>query len=161
MLQKLKKMMMNMKNNSKYPKNIMVDTCFWIAYCDPSDGKHTEAIEWSKKIFDYPVLCPFPTLYEFLDTRFSRRPEVINEFDNMIKKGLLKFVYDDKYRDNIVNGYIEGNKFFSQYSLVDLIINRMIEDVNLKIDYLFTFNQEDFKRACNKRNIEMLPQYKN
>jgi predicted nucleic acid-binding protein len=149
-----------MKNNTNYPKTVMADTCFWIAYFDPRDDNHKEAKEWSKIIFDYSILCPFPTLYEFLNTRFSRRPEFIRKLDIMIKKGLLEYVYDDKYRVNIINAYIEGNKFFSQYSLVDLIINRMIEDVDLKIDSLFTFNQKDFMTACHKRNIEMLPRIK-
>jgi len=152
------KMKKNMKIIEKYPKNIIVDTCFWIAYFEPTDNQHKNAREWSEVIFDYHVFCPFPTLYEFLNTRFSRKKNnQINEFDVLIKKKVISFIYDDDYRKNILNSYVDTNKYFSQFSLVDMIISRMIDDINLKIDYLFTYNSKDFIRICNKRNVELLP----
>jgi predicted nucleic acid-binding protein len=135
-----------------------VDTCFWIAYFDPTDSQHKDAREWSKTIFDYHVICPFPTLYEFLNTRFSRNKyKRINEFDMLIKKKIIEFIYDDNYRNDILDDYIEKNKYFPQCSLVDMVINRMIDDINLKINYLFTYNSKDFINVCNKRNVELLP----
>lgn len=142
---------------NKYPKNIIVDTCFWIAYFDPDDNNHDDARDWANIIFDYYVLCHFPTLYEFLNTKFSRKKGLIDEFDRLLKKNVLNMIYDDTYRTDILSDYIESNKHFSQYSLVDMIINRMIDDVNLKIDFLFTYNSKDFITVCNKRNVEILP----
>jgi len=142
----------------KYPKNIIVDTCFWIAYFNPTDNHYKDAREWSEIIFKNHVICPFPTLYEFLNTKFSRNKyKQINEFDRLIKNGLIEFIYDDNYRDNILDDYIGENKYFPQSSLVDMVINRMIDDTNLKINYLFTYNSKDFIKVCNKRNVELLP----
>jgi predicted nucleic acid-binding protein len=70
----------------KYPKNIIVDTGFWIAYFDLKDSNHYNANKHSEYIFNFSVLCPFPTLYEFLNTRFSRNRKQIAEFDKLIKK---------------------------------------------------------------------------
>ena len=142
----------------KKPKKIIVDTCFWIAYFNPTDNHYKDAREWSEIIFNYHVICPFPTLYEFLNTKFSRNKyKQINEFDMLIKKRIIEFIYDDNYRDNILDDYIEENKYFPQCSLVDMVINRMIDDTNLKINYLFTYNSKDFIKVCNKRNVELLP----
>ena len=142
----------------KYPKNIIVDTGFWIAYFDPKDSNHYNANKHSEYIFSFSVLCPFPTLYEFLNTRFSRNRKQIAEFDKLIKKDILNLVHDDDYRENILYDFIEENKYFSKFSLVDMIINRMIDDINLKVNYLFTYNKKDFIDICNRRKIEILPE---
>jgi hypothetical protein len=67
-------------------------------------------------------------------------------------------VHDDDYRENILYDFIEENKYFSKFSLVDMIINRMIDDINLKVNYLFTYNKKDFIDICNRRKIEILPE---
>lgn len=142
--------------HNKYPKNIIVDTGFWIAYFDPKNKYYANANEWAEIIFNYSILCSFPALYEFLNTRFSRREKSINEFDILLKKGILNLIYDDMYREDILYDFVERNRYFSRFSLVDIIINRMIDDINLKVDYLFTYNAKDFITACNERNIEIL-----
>jgi hypothetical protein len=69
----------------------------------------------------------------------------------------MEYIFDNDYRSNIINDFILYNKKAKYISLVDLIINRIIEDVNVKIDYIATFNKYDFFATCIKRNIEFLP----
>ena len=151
-------LMQKTMNVKKYPINILLDSCFWIAYFNQDDNHHNDARVWSENIFDYNIYCPFPTMYEFLNTRFSRNKyNQINEFNLLIKKGVINLIYDDDYRNNILMDFIELNKYYPKSSLVDIVINRMIDDIRLNIHYVFTYNPEDFIEICQKRNIELLP----
>jgi predicted nucleic acid-binding protein len=148
-----------MRNINKRPKSIVLDSCFWIAYFDPRDNQHKDAREWSEFIFDHHVFCPFPTFYEFLNTRFSRNGHnQIKELDILMSKRTLNLIYDDNYRKNILDSYVKNNKYYPQFSLVDMVINEMIDDPSLKIDYLFTYNKKDFIKICKKRKVELLPE---
>jgi predicted nucleic acid-binding protein len=150
------------------PKNIIADTGFWIAYFEERDQHHAAAHEFSKHVFKNKIICPFPSLYEFLNTRFARNSKRIEKYKEILSKLDIEYIYDDKYRKNdknhIVSDFISLNMLSlntrtrkpKYMSLVDLIINRIIEDVNVKIDYMATFNLDDFARTCQKRNIEFL-----
>ncbi len=39
--------------------------------------------------------------------------------------------------------------------MVDCLIRLIIEDENVKVDYLVTFNVRDFHDVCMKRGIEL------
>lgn len=142
--------------NNKLPKNILTDTGFWIAYFEERDEHHKSAQELSSVIFDYNIILPFPTLYEFLNTRFSRRSKHISELESLIQKLNIIYVYDDIYRSELIEKFIIMNKEKQAISTVDMIINQILEDVNVKIDYIVTFNEKDFFNTCKKRNIEIL-----
>ncbi|MHB9292470.1 hypothetical protein Holit_01568 [Hollandina sp. SP2] len=93
----------------------------------------------------------------FLNTRFTRNIKRIQNYETLLQKLNIEYIYDNDYRLNIINDFILYNKKSKHISLVDLIINRIIEDVNVKIDYITTFNKNDFLAACTKRHIEFLP----
>jgi predicted nucleic acid-binding protein len=57
---------------TKMPKNIIADTGFWIAYFDERDQYHSDAIREEQFIFRNKIICPFPSLYEFLNTKFTK-----------------------------------------------------------------------------------------
>jgi hypothetical protein len=42
-------------------------------------------------------------------------------------------------------------------SLVDCLIRVMLEDTNIRINYLATYNNSDFYDVCATRNIELIP----
>jgi predicted nucleic acid-binding protein len=137
-------------------KNIITDTGFWIGYFEERDDYHTEAVNIASLLFENRIICPFPSLYEFLNTRFARNIRKINKYELLLKKLDIEYIYDEEYRINSIDNYILYNKKSKFVSLVDLIINRMIEDVNVKIDYMVTFNKNDFFETCRRRNIEFL-----
>jgi predicted nucleic acid-binding protein len=138
-------------------KNIIADTGFWIGYFEEKDNYHHDALEIASLVFENKIICPFPSLYEFLNTRFTRNIKKVTDYEILLKKLNIEYIYDDDYRNNIINDFILYNKKSKHTSLVDLIINRIIEDVNVKIDYIATFNRDDFAITCIKRNIEFLP----
>ena len=41
-------------------------------------------------------------------------------------------------------------------SVVDSVIREIITDINVKIDYLITFNIKDFQDLCALRRIEII-----
>jgi len=140
------------------PKNIIADTGFWIAYFDKRDQYHNAAIKAKQFVLDNKIICPFPSLYEFLNTRFTKNKKQLMSYEILLEKLNIEYIYDDNYRGNIIDDFISYNKKEMYISLVDLIINRIIDDVNVKIDYMITFNRKDFDTTCGKRNIQILPE---
>jgi len=143
---------------TKMPKNIIVDSGFWIAYLDERDQYHNDAVKEGQFIFRNKIICPFPSLYEFLNTKFTKNKKQLISYEILLKKLNIEYIYDDSYRSNIIESFISYNKKSMYISLVDLIINQIIEDVNVKIDYMITFNKKDFNSTCAKRNIKFLPE---
>ena len=41
-------------------------------------------------------------------------------------------------------------------SLVDMVMRLMLEDVNVRVNGLLTFNRRDFYDVCRRRGLEML-----
>ena len=74
-----------------------------------------------------------------------------------MKSNKVEFIYDETYRDEALNNtYSIHRKTVPQISLVDSIIREILKDINVKIDFLVTFNQKDFKDVCDIRNIELI-----
>jgi len=138
-------------------KNIIIDTCFWIALYDKEDEYHEIANILSEEIEIHNWLVPWPTLYETLNTRFVRRKNWITLFNFHLAKDFVYKIDDNTYRDAAYNSVFQIN-FMSRnnLSLVDLVIHEMLRDVNLKIDAILTFNEGDFFEVCNIKNIEIL-----
>ncbi len=139
--------------------NIIIDTCFWIALLDTKDNlantkiaeEYNELLELSNKI-----IIPFPSMYEFLNSRFSRRGFTA-EFKSKLAQEQFIFVMDDDYRskaqENFFDGIVPGIK--NDLSLVDEVIKEMIIDINLKIDCLISFD-EGLNNFASSRGIEII-----
>ena len=80
---------------------------------------------------------------------FNERDQYHND---AIKEG--QFIFKNK----IICPSPSFNKKSMNISLVDLVINQIIRDINVKIDYMITFNKKDFYINCSKRNIKILPE---
>lgn len=80
------------------PKICLIDTGFWIGYFDETDNHHSDAVILSDVVFEHRILCPFPSLYEFLNTRLSRNPKRLAELERVFRKVNIVYVYDDDYR---------------------------------------------------------------
>jgi predicted nucleic acid-binding protein len=139
-------------------KYILTDSGFWIGYFEERDAHHQEALGIASVIFKHRVICPFPVTYEFLNTRFSRNHKRLVEYELLLKKVKIAYIHDEPYRAGLIDDFLGKNKQNQRISLVDLVINRIIEDVNVKIDCMVTFNQRDFYAGCWKRSIAMLPE---
>lgn len=122
---------------------IIIDTCFWIALYNPE--KHVERkddIDFiTEFIEDEEIIIPFPSLYEFLNSRFSRRNDALHFQKLLAKPNYIKFD-DNPYKDTALISFFE--KAINEYndvSLVDEIIKEIIATETPKIDYLISFDE--------------------
>lgn len=135
----------------------LVDTSIWFAMFDPRD-QHQEKV---KEISEYLDICylvlPWPTLYETLRTRLSRNRRTLQQFELYLKRPNITFLGDEPYRESALelcfSSSLQANR---PLSLVDCLIRLILEDVNVKVNWLATFNDVDFSDICLKRGIEII-----
>lgn len=144
--------------------NILVDSCFWFAYWETR--QKDQYMESAKRIYDicfdkyqYNIIIPFPSLYETVNTKLLRDKNKTMA-DWFLKKlasdtKYLK-VFDDKYREAAL---AETTKNPRRISLVDSILRLMMQDSELHIRALITFNTGDFVDICKQYNIEIINEY--
>lgn len=133
-------------------KSIIIDTGFWFALFDDRDRYHEDALLYFEYIVPHTLVIPWPTLYETLNTRFSRRQSWVEELRRVIRSHSVYYIPDDDYRE------VSLEHFFSErqrFSLVDIIIRNILEDDSIKIDAIITFNEPDFIDVCYKKGIEL------
>lgn len=133
--------------------NVLIDTCFWFAYYDGSDGHHQEAQKIMGMLRHHRILVPYPTLYETIDTRFCRRPEWIDHFNRLINSSQCVLIQDDQYKAQTLALSVDFVLLKNRaISLVDMVIRQMIDDVNLRSDAVISFNSVDFVDICRKKS---------
>ncbi|MCX6316878.1 MAG: PIN domain-containing protein [Bacteroidetes bacterium] len=122
---------------------IVIDTGFWIALFDPAkDPKNSlEAERIADEIEDEELIIPFPTLYEFLNSRLSRREAKI-QLERLLSRPNVIKLPDTKYKElALENFFLKSKSFYSDISLADEVIKLMLADKSLKIDYIAAFDQ--------------------
>lgn len=141
-----------MSKNS-VPLRLLVDTGFWIALYDTTDSRHAKAIANSDLVEEYPVVVPWPVLYETVGTRIVKRRE-FSRFEDVLKRGNAVLLEDSPYREACLDDvFSDGNR---PLSLVDLVIRRILDDTSVRIEGLITFNPKDFADVCARRRIEIV-----
>ncbi len=138
--------------------NILVDTGVWISLCDPRDGivdrDTIEGIYDRLRIHD--LLMPWPIAYECLRTRFVRNKQALGRFEKELRSTRLTTIDDAPYRDGALSTTIESSlRRDRPLSFVDCLIRSVLDDRNLKIDFLVTFNIGDFQDVCRSNRIEI------
>lgn len=127
-------------------KYLIVDTCVWYALFDERDDKHKYADNIQKWIKYPKLIIPFPSLYETLNTRFTRNKyhQMEGLFSLLENHDKVKLVYDDSYREQAYQQLLEKSKSKSHYSLVDAIIRLIANDNSIPVMDILTFNISDF-----------------
>lgn len=137
-------------------KYVLADTCFWYALYEPRDKFFNQATIIGELIEDQNVLLPWPSLYETMNTRFTKRSDRMIQFESFITKPNVHLIDDSDYKEEALNLTFEHSRFGKRtFSLVDMIIRQLLKDDSIKIDYLITFNIGDFIDLCQKRKIEI------
>lgn len=139
-------------------KTILLDTGYWIALFSPEKEKSKQAVvEYVSQLIDennYSVIIPFPTLYEFLNSKLSRKGK-FNLESELSKQKYIK-IYDNEYREKALKNFTYQFTFTNtDISLVDEVIKEMIEDRNLKTDIIVTFD-EALKNYARSMNVEVV-----
>ena len=137
--------------------NILVDTCFWYALFDARDPDHIKANELVRLLDLGFVILPYPTLYETINTRFSKNRSWVEEFEKVLKNNNTRIIEDNIYKEDALRMTFDSTLNKNRpLSLVDMVIRLMLNDINLKIDYLISFNTRDFIDLCHKNRIELI-----
>lgn len=130
--------------------NVLIDSCFWIALYDGGDSQSEKAEEIAELIDNENIIVPFPTLYEFVNSRLSRRESKI-QFELFLKRPNVKLLSDEKYKYEALESFFQKSKFsYTDISLVDEVLNLIVEDVDVKIDYIVSFDQGLINSAISK-----------
>lgn len=145
-------------------ETLLVDSGFFIALLDPRDRYHAEAGKKEEWLELYSLIVPWPVLYETVNTRFTRRltrrPANIARFENLVLRSEPQTIrLDDSsyrhkaYADTLVRAKEPRG---SARSLVDSILHAIIEDPEVHIDAMLTFNLRDFGSVCQSNRVELL-----
>ena len=132
--------------------NIVIDTGFWIALFDPAkdpkNGLKAERI--ADVIIDENLIIPFPTLYEFVNSRLSRR-EAKFQLEMLLSRPNVIKLSDTNYKDEALESFfLKSKSDYSDVSLVDEIIKLIMADKTLKIDYIASFDKGLLNDALSK-----------
>ncbi len=138
-------------------KIILTDAGFWLGLVDPKDQFHESSNTIAEMIEGYNILFPWPCLYETISTYLVRRRERLLYLEKFIKRPNI-FLFDDKdYKLTALEEVFQLNRISGfTYSLTDSVIREILKDINVKVNYLVTFNDEDFKDLCSMRKIEII-----
>lgn len=140
-------------------KFVLTDSCFWLGLVDPNDQHHGAAVEWADTVTAEAaiLLLPWPCLYESVSTRLVRNRARTLEFEQLLKRPVVQLLDDRNYRDAALDAVFAASQTRGRsYALADSVIREMLTDVDLRIDYLLTFNTADFEDVCQARRIELI-----
>ena len=133
---------------------LLADTGYLIALWGERD-KHHEMAQCNKRLLDlHPVVLPWPVLYETIKTRFARRPNVLTLMDAIIAKADTLLLNDSPYREGACRQVRQTSRKRPP-SLVDAVLRPVIEDENVRISGLSTFNAKDFHDLCCPRHVDL------
>jgi predicted nucleic acid-binding protein len=131
---------------------VIVDTGFWIALYDPTKQpeNYLEAERIANEIEDENIIIPFPTLYEFVNSRLSRRESKL-QFEKLLGRPNITKLSVSKYKSKALeNFFLKSNLEYSDISLVDEVIKLIIADNSIRIDYIASFDGQLLNEALSK-----------
>ena len=136
--------------------NIVVDSCFWIALYDKREEDHQWANEtWERLQDGNKFLVPYPTMYEFINTRLMRRKDGVEMFRVLFgKQDSITRVSDEEYREDALHVTLQPS--MRTLSLVDTTIRLMLEDDRIKKHAMLTMNIGDFMDVCLRKGIKLI-----
>ena len=137
------------------PKNVLIDSGYWIALYGDDDAHHDDALLINEYLFAHRLIIPWPSLYEFLNTKFFKRPISLTLFRKTILLPNVIRIPDSDYRESAFTNFLSPRNLGRRLSLVDLVIREILADESVKINSMVTFNEKDFADACAMRKIEL------
>jgi predicted nucleic acid-binding protein len=139
-------------------ETILVDTGFWIAVYDRREEHHAAATDIAELIDSMHLVVPWPIVYETLRTRFVRHPEWVASLHERLRRPPITFVDDSSYCTAAYELTVEHSLRTRRYiSMVDMVCRLLIDDPNVRINYLFTVNPKDYYDVCVSNRVEILP----
>lgn len=140
--------------------DILVDTGVWYAFFDARERQKRGADDVAalyELLLPHRWVIPWPVAYETLRTRFVRNAIAVVEFEKALKMRSIVFLDDAPYRQDALDESIASARGHPKLSMVDCVIRRALSDPNSRIDFLATYNADDFSDICRRRRIEIIP----
>ena len=139
------------------PHVALVDSGFWYAVLTEKDEHHRDARSKEEQLLSLRYILPWPTLYETLRTRLTRRPLAVVKFQDYLKHPNAELLDDSLYKSLALEITLSAaNRRGRGFSLVDNVLRLILDDVNIKVDCLFTYNVADFFDVCRRRRVEIV-----
>jgi len=136
-------------------KYLLLDTQYWIdllcAERSSQDAKLDRDVERAH------VLVPWPTLYEFLNTKLSKRGERVDKLRDLMKGAGIARIDDSPYRERALEEWLGPEGRRRPMSLVDRVLRGIASDKRVRLDAIVSMNKGDFEDVCKLRHIELLP----
>lgn len=136
-------------------QQILLDTGFLYALFEAKDEHHPEALAYADFLSDYQIIIPWPILYETVNTRFIRRPITIRRMEKLLKRPNVTLLDDAAYKQEALE--LSLSSVGRAFSVVDNVLRLVLDDRNVRVNYLFSFNRGDFADVCAQRNVEIVP----
>ena len=134
-------------------QGLLVDTGFFIAMYDERDSYHAEAQDKRRLLDVYAIILPWPVLYETINTRFARRRRIMARFDALITSSNTALLDDSPYPMEAYRAVAQN--VVRPMSLVDAVLRAIIEDTNVAVAAMLTFNRRDFNDVCRQYSVEL------
>lgn len=131
--------------------SVLVDTGVWYALSDPNDSvaREVDLDALQARIEVHTIVIPWPIAYETLRTRFVRKRFALERFEQALKSPRVIFIDDAPYRDDALAISIDSSlRGHRPLSMVDCLMRILLDDINVNIRYLVTFNARDFVDVC-------------
>ena len=109
--------------------------------------------EWLDRM---PIILPWPVLYETVNTRLVRRPVSLARFSAITQSTGTVLLDDTPYREESLSALLGRHTAAEPVSLVDAVLCNIIEDVNVPISAMLTFNERGFLAVCQQNGVELL-----
>jgi len=138
-------------------QNALTDTGVWYAIFDSRDQYHVEAQDKLELLDLFQLVVPWPTVYETMRTRLVRNPTALALFEQYLKSAKIFYLDDSPYRDSAMQLSLDSSlRRRRPLSMVDCLLRLILDDTNVQISYLATFNDADFSDLCARRGIEII-----
>jgi hypothetical protein len=129
----------------------------WYALFDSRDNNYRQAEETAERLNILNVVIPWPTAYETLRTRFVKNAVALRQFERFLKSPNIQFLEDEGYRASALELSLDSSlRKARPLSMVDCLIRLILDDANMRIRYLATFNARDFYDVYARKGIEII-----
>lgn len=140
---------------------VLVDTCVWYTIFDARErpGERDAVFALADQIQTMTAVVPWPIAYETLCTRFVKNRLALEGFERLLKSPRVTILDDAPYRqaalEHSLNSSLRAGR---PLSLTDCLLRVVIDDPDIRIRYLATYNVGDFHDVCSQRRVQVLPQ---
>ena len=135
---------------------LLVDTGFLFALRDGRDQFHDRAKLKQDWLNELPVILAWPVLYETLNTRFVGLPGAVDWFDRLVLSPSTELIDDSHYRSACYRTVHTTARRGRPLSLVDTVLRAIIEDSNVAVQAMLTFDPGDFADVCRQHSVQLL-----